>query len=64
MFPNIRIIKDDSIDLICTPIQGYYCPKCLGQQAFISPSGMLILCVNCPWQDCYPIPFQKEKETN
>jgi len=32
-------------------VTGCYCPKCGATVGASSPSGMLILCLRCPWQE-------------
>lgn len=36
-------------------VKGYYCRKCGGRETAMSPSGMLVLCMRCPWTEAYPM---------
>jgi hypothetical protein len=37
-------------------LEGYICLKChRTDTAYISPSGMLVLCIHCPWTECVPM---------
>lgn len=37
------------------PVEGAFCPKCGGRQSYLAPSGRLVLCGFCPWQEAVPL---------
>jgi hypothetical protein len=37
-----------------SPTEGYICRKCRCTQGFLLPSGMTVVCLNCPWEEMVP----------
>jgi hypothetical protein len=46
--PRGRAMTDDF-----KPVDGFVCPRCGGREATATPSGYLVLCVRCPWQEMW-----------